>query len=445
FFQGPTGYEKLLWPRMVTGGENYTSIYLLAMTAPIINGGMVYQGLNGALLYSRSTDSGETWDIQNQILPGMDSTEYNGFTGDCYAFVEPMDNIIAFVVGSTKNDMFLMKSDDYGQTFEKTIIWDNPYDTILPPDTFYCVDGSVAVALDMTGKAHVAFGIVSAYYNNGWGLNRYTDGVGYWNEDREPFSSDINALNPEGGFGSEMIPDHNLIGWSQDLNGNGQLDFLGIGQYGGSHGISGMVQIVIDELNRIFVCFTSVTEGYDQGAEHYRRLWFRTSVNSGNTWGQFYHYAVNDSTSIFNDYIFPSMAANSDDHIYCIFQRDYEPSLNIYLESPMENYICFAKIPKDEIVGIREKIQTTAKFEVSQNVPNPFSKSTTIKINLREPADFKLEVINTLGEKVYELPAVRGNIGLNKLTIQADKFIPGIYFYSVTAGINNITKKMIIE
>ncbi len=117
---------------------------------------MVYQGLNGALLYSRSTDSGETWDIQNQILPGMDSTEYNGFTGDCYAFAEPKDNIVAFVVGSPYNDMFLMKSNDYGQTFEKTIIWDNPYDTILPADTFFCVSGSLSVTLTYQEK-HMLF------------------------------------------------------------------------------------------------------------------------------------------------------------------------------------------------------------------------------------------------------------------------------------------------
>ncbi len=42
----------------------------------------------------------------------MDSTQYNGFTGDCYAFAEPQNNIVAFVVGSYKNDMFLMKSTD---------------------------------------------------------------------------------------------------------------------------------------------------------------------------------------------------------------------------------------------------------------------------------------------------------------------------------------------
>jgi len=445
YYQGPPNHIRLFWPRLVTGDENHNSIYLLALTAPTSNGGLVYQGLDGALLYSRSTDSGETWDIQNQILPGMDSIDYNGFIGDCYAFAEPIESKIAFVVGSPFNDMFLMKSIDYGQTFEKTIIWDNPYDTIFPTDTFYCVDGSMSVALDISGKAHVVFGIVSAFYNNEWGLNRYTDGIGYWNEDRESFSSENNALNPEGGPGSEMIPDYNLIGWSQDITGNGQVDFVGIGQYGGSHGISGMVQIVIDELNKIFVCFTSVTETFDQGTENYRRLWFRSSMTGGNTWGPFYHYGENDSTSIFNDYIFPSMAANTDDHIYCIFQRDYEPSLNIFIESPSENFICITKIPKDEIVGIEENEKLNSNIDVSQNFPNPFSETTTIQVYLQKPADIKLEVVNMLGEKVYEMRGVKGNIGLNNITIQANDLTPGIYFYTVIAGESSVTKKMLIK
>jgi len=50
-----------------------------------------------------------------------------------------------------------------------------------------------------------------------------------------------------------------------------------------------------------------------------------------------------------------------------------------------------------------------------------------------------------LGEKVYETPSVRGNVGLNTFTIQADNLAPGIYFYTVTVGESSVTKKMIIN
>ncbi|MCD4682861.1 MAG: hypothetical protein K8R86_06235, partial [Bacteroidales bacterium] len=167
-FHGPVGHENVIFPSMVTGGENHNYIYLLSLTRPYQNGGSFYNGLDGALVYSRSTDGGNTWDILNHILAGMDSTEYTGFTRDCYTFAEPKDSIVAFAVGSYQHDLFLMKSTNYGQTFEKTIIWDHPYDLITPTfytDTFYCVDGSIDLALDINGNVHVVFGIMRTYYN----------------------------------------------------------------------------------------------------------------------------------------------------------------------------------------------------------------------------------------------------------------------------------------
>jgi len=450
-FLGPVNHEDILWPRMITGGENHNHIYLISLSLPIANGGAIYNGLNGALLYSRSTDKGETWDIQNQILPGMDSSEYFGFAGDCYAFAEPKENIIAFVVGSYWTDMFLMKSTDYGQTFEKTIIWEHPYPFFDPAtpstlDTFYSVDGSLSVALDIAGKAHVVFGTVRNYYSDEWRFDRTVDGIGYWNEDRESFSSNKFALNPAGGPGSEMIPDYNLIGWSQDMNGNGQLDFDDFGIHG-PFGLSSMVQIIIDEANRIFLCYTSITEGYFNNGECIRRLWFRSSYDSGNTWGQFYHYIPDNPYQGDFDFMFPSCAANSGDYIHCIYLTGFEPGLYWFggSETPENNEVRYDRISKDEIVGIKESEQIVSELEVSQNFPNPFSESTTIMVNLQKPTDIKLEVENMLGERVYEMTVAKGYVGLNTITIQADDLTPGIYFYTVIAGESSLTKKMIVK
>ena len=148
-----------------------------------------------------------------------------------YAFAEPKENYVAFVVGSFQSDLFLMKSADNGQTFQKTIIWDNPYDLVTPTfqtEQFFSVDGSVAVALDNSGMAHVVFGIVNAWFDfeeEQWAFNKFTDGVGYWNETMETFSSNLNALDPSCGPESELVQDVSLIGWSQDLNGNGMIEY----------------------------------------------------------------------------------------------------------------------------------------------------------------------------------------------------------------------------
>ena len=73
-----------------------------------------------------SMDGGATWEIDNTILNGMSSDEYIGFDGDTYNFAEPKGDIIAFTVGESWYDFFLMKSTDGGSTFLKTPIWEHP-------------------------------------------------------------------------------------------------------------------------------------------------------------------------------------------------------------------------------------------------------------------------------------------------------------------------------
>jgi len=456
FFYGPAGHEDLVFPAMVTGGENHNNIYLLSLTRLYEYGGSPYQGLEGALVYSMSTDGGESWDILNQVLPGMDSSEYTGFTRDCYTFAEPKDNIVAFVCGSYQHDLFLMKSTDHGQTFDKTIIWDNPYDQVSPSfdtDTFYCADGSIDVTIDINGMAQVVFGIVAAFYtinDNKWRFLKLTDGIGYWNENMDSFSSNNHALDPTGHPESELVKNETLIGWAQDMDGDSTITYLAeIPTYMGHYytlGISSMVQLVLDDQNRLFLLYSSLTETYHNGVENYRRIWLRSSINGGQTWGQFYHY---DDTlySIFNEYVYPSCASYSDDNIYLTYVIDNEPGIFWQGSSGswIPNFICCAKVSKDEIVGIKQTKQTLPEIEVSQNFPNPFSENTTIKVNLHKPAYIKLEVVNMLGEKVYEMMGVSGNIGLNNLTINADGLTQGIYFYTVTVRTNTISKKMIIH
>jgi hypothetical protein len=455
-FTGPAGHELLLWPRMVTGGTDHSNICLIAMTAPVANGGALFQGMDGALLYSRSTDGGETWDIQNQLLPGMDSNLYTGFYRDGYAFAEPENNIVAFVVGSYQSDFFLMKSTDQGQTFTKTIIWDNPYDLVsptFPTDTFYSVDGSLAVALDNEGMAHVAFGIVKTwyvYYDEGWAFDKLTDGVGYWNETMETFSSNPNALDPSCGPESELVQDVSLIGWTQDLNGNGVMDILGdVTPYSCfyfSMGISSMVQLVIDSQNRLFLVYTSLTESYNDGTRDYRRIWLRSSLDGGQNWGQFYHLDGDDSTSIYTDYAFPSCAAISDEKIYLTFMGDIGAGMYCIgdLCPPDENFIYFTTVPKDEIVGINPA-GSEPNFEVSQNFPNPFSESSMIHVNLVEPTELNVDIINLMGQKVAESQYIKGKTGINTIKIERKDLSPGVYFYNVKTDQSSIRHKMIIE
>ena len=206
-----------------------------------------------------------------------------------------------------------------------------------------------------------------------------------------------------------------------------------------------MPQIVIDESNRIFVVFTSLTETFDNGVQNYRRIWIRSSLDCGYTWGQFYHYFPEDPQQQFLECVYPSCTLGNDDFLYLFFQSDIEPGLSIYSGGPYsENEFRLAKIPKNEIVGINSN-KENPDFEVSQNFPNPFSQIAFIKIRLKEPAPITLDVMNLLGQKVMQTQMIIGKPGVNHITIEKNNLMPGIYFYTVQSGEQSITKKMIID
>ncbi|MCB9014532.1 MAG: T9SS type A sorting domain-containing protein [Lentimicrobiaceae bacterium] len=81
---------------------------------------------------------------------------------------------------------------------------------------------------------------------------------------------------------------------------------------------------------------------------------------------------------------------------------------------------------------------------VSQNFPNPFNGITEVKVKLSVSTLLSLEVYNLVGQKVFEIPAVRASAGMHKLAVDSRNLIPGVYTYSVIAGGERQTRKMIV-
>ncbi|MCD4696575.1 MAG: glycoside hydrolase, partial [Bacteroidales bacterium] len=373
---GPPNAEDISWPRAITSGVDNNIIHTLSVTY------VSYNNQDYALLYSRSSDGGVTWDPENEIVEDFGPDYYTSMAGDIFEWAEPNANIIAYLAGENWTDLVLMKSTDDGDSWEKTIVWECPYPLYTSgiTDTFYCIDGSHHLAIDNSGKVHVTFGINRSYADDG-GSYYFpgVDGVGYWNEDMPTFSSNINALNPYGHPDSELVENYNYIGWSQDIDGNGELDILD--DWGTYYlGLSSMVQIIVDDLNHVFIVYSSVTEGFDNGIQNYRHLWARTSTDGGANWGPFYHLNE-DLVYIFDECVFPSVASLTDDNIYILYQADQEPGLAVRGdEDPYgDNFIRVFKINKEDIIDAVEDNFTTLSSEiVSQNSPNPFNGTSTV-------------------------------------------------------------------
>jgi len=448
--EGPDGHH-MLWGRSITSGIEHNTVHVLALTLPLSHSGTPYSGLDGALVYSRSTDGGDTWEIENQVLDGMTSNEYYGFSSDIYAFAEPKNDVVAFTVGESWTDLFLMKSTDGGQTFEKTMIWENPYpffSTQAPTatDTFYCVDGAHSLVIDDDNKVHVVFGINRSLSD---GTNMYwfpfVDGIGYWNEDMPAFSNDVNALSPYGDPGSELVEDYNLIAWTQDVDGDGQITFVGTGTENiGTYylGLSSMPQLVINS-NDLYLIFSSTTETYDNGTANYRHLWERYSTDGGATWDDFTDL-TSDLIHIFDECVYPSCAANTDENLYLLYQQDNEPGNAVWgAQHPYgDNKIVMMTVP---ILDTDIKKTSDLVNNVSQNYPNPFDKYTEVNIILAESCAVSIEVSNGLGQKVWESKSINCQPGKNTFAIDGTALFPGVYFYTVKAGNDAVTKKMTVK
>jgi hypothetical protein len=436
-FQGPYGAPGLFFPRVATAGPDHSIIYLIAVTMP----GTPYQGLDGALLYSRSWDGGLTWYPENHLFNFLSYGIYTGFNPDTYEIVAK-DNIVAFLYGSPWQDLGLVISSDTGHTFTKTIIWEHPYPmwSGTPTDTFYCVDGAHHLAIDSDGMVHLVFGINRTYADTaGSYWFPFVDGIGYWNENRPTFSNSLNALNPYGEPGSELVEDYSLIGWAQDVNTNGIWDILGEpGKY--YLGASSQPQIAVNEYNEILVIFSGITETYNNGTQDYRHLWARSSPN-GDWWGSF-HDLNSNFAHIYDECVFPSLASDWDyESILVAFQADNEPGMAVCgdYDPYTENLIQF---PEDG-VGIIEL--PLPAFEVMQNIPNPAHDLTAINILVRNPVQVILNVTDLIGQVVFEADEGLLPPGLNKIMIDVGHLPDGIYFYTLKTDNSSVSRKMIIR
>ncbi len=83
-------------------------------------------------------------------------------------------------------------------------------------------------------------------------------------------------------------------------------------------------------------------------------------------------------------------------------------------------------------------------YFLQQNYPNPFNPSTSISFSTPEESFVRLEIFNSIGEKVSTLVSENLVAGNYKYMWDANEFSTGIYFYKITSGNFSETKKMIL-
>lgn len=84
-----------------------------------------------------------------------------------------------------------------------------------------------------------------------------------------------------------------------------------------------------------------------------------------------------------------------------------------------------------------------SKFDVIQNIPNPFSGNTTIKFSTPIAGTIDFVVFDMIGKRVHS-ERIQAQAKTNSINFNAEKLTTGTYFYSLSNGTKTITKKMIV-
>jgi len=83
-------------------------------------------------------------------------------------------------------------------------------------------------------------------------------------------------------------------------------------------------------------------------------------------------------------------------------------------------------------------------YVLFRNYPNPFNASTVISYQLPARAYVKLEVYNTLGQKVARLVDSKQRAGYRSVVWDASEASSGLYFYKLTAGDFTESRRMML-
>lgn len=85
-----------------------------------------------------------------------------------------------------------------------------------------------------------------------------------------------------------------------------------------------------------------------------------------------------------------------------------------------------------------------SQYHLSQNYPNPFNPSTVIEFSVPASQFVTLKVYNILGKEIATLVSDELKPGSHSYTFYSGNLAGGIYFYRLSAGEFNRTKKMVL-
>ncbi len=424
------------WPQLAASGTYVHHIALTAPTGLASGGGPYNNGQDGAIVYSRSSDGGATFGVQNQILTPFDSTRSAGYGGDSYV-IDATGSTVAICAGGMGEDVVVAKSTDNGTTWTTHVVQDFPIplwtaDVLTDinndqiADTVDTNDGSLAVLIDNNGMVHVWYGAMRILDDNltdgNYSYFPGTIGLMYWNETMSAPA---------------------MIAGVVDSLSDGQLVAADWGTYQGS--LTSHPSAGIDAAGNIYVTYDAICDLTDDGnGKAYRNVYVIGSTDGGVNWTAPLNVAKDD----FYEKVFPTMARTVDNNIHIIYQKDDRPGHGIGTTNPdtdnagVIHDIVYVSVPTTAIVGVKEENSAITNMSV---YPNPASEgSATLGVSLSNSQEVTVNVVNAIGQTVTS-NVHNMNAGLNTVNINTANLGAGVYFVNVITENGMRTERLIVQ
>lgn len=436
-----------VWAKIAAGGPDGNSLHVVGITLNPAFGGAVYNGMTNHPLYWRSTDGGETWDKQDVILPGVDSSLYLSIGSENYT-VEANGETVAIAIVPLFGDILVLKSEDNGDSWETKTVYDFPLDkwngepftaADLPadpnaPDSLYTfsTDGSGSLVIDDDGVVHFFFAELYATGNpvdTGIYLDLGTNGIAYWNENT-----------------AELV----TIAGAEDYDGDQAITIAGtIGDYRYSNaGAASFPVATIDNDGNIYLIYMAFHEEFVSSDDQtYRHIFIVKSEDGGETWSAPYDLVNEDITEVpeFVEAAYPSVPPRTGDAIQLVYQQDYVPGLTPANTDVPDQYIMHVALDKATFGVFSADRETTANPVAVTLSPNPTRGVVNVAFELMQPASVQLELLNLFGEKMQLKKT--GNLpqGLHRVSFELEGVPAGMYVLEFEVGDKVVSQKLVVR
>ena len=97
----------------------------------------------------------------------------------------------------------------------------------------------------------------------------------------------------------------------------------------------------------------------------------------------------------------------------------------------------------DEALIVKET--KSNNLNLTQNFPNPFNTTSVISYNLNETTNVSLTIMDVTGKIISSINEGTQASGVHKITIEGTSLAQGTYFYTLTAGSFQVTKRMVVS